>query len=59
MVSSNVLTYFDKRSKPFVKRCNHNNMYHNKCNTCLVFSCFKVKISFDVGIVRFVYIVIF
>ncbi len=24
--------------------CNHNNMDHNKCNACLVFSCFKVII---------------
>jgi hypothetical protein len=24
--------------------CNHNITYHNKCNICLVFSCFKVVI---------------
>jgi hypothetical protein len=22
--------------------CSHNNMYHSKCNACLIFSCFKV-----------------
>jgi len=33
--------------------CNHNSTYHNKSNTCLVFSCFKVEI------IRFVYIVVF
>jgi len=34
-------------------RCSHNNTYHSECNTCLIFSCFKVVI------IKFLYMVIF
>jgi len=49
-----LLVYFNH-----INMCIDNNMYHSKCNVCLVFSCFKVVIWFNVEIIRFVCIVVF